>query len=405
MKLLYDLYCLYSGSSPVHGGGVYGVSFFNQAMPRLRAMLGDKLEAAACVPRRLRLDPRIEATMASCRITPLPLDSEGGIRELVDSDEYDLYYSAMPYTLPRIFRQGRSGHRTRISGTVHGVRDLEIRYDGFFCSYMTEPYDWIKHCAVGLIDERRKERRWKRFSTLFSLMEDRILTVSNHTKYRILSEFPRIRTADISVVYSLEEEHPVPELDAPGIATELRRLGLEPQRYFLLIGCNRPVKNAMRVIAALDHFRVEGAEAFRFACLGFTEAQQRRIRSKYPKAAKLLVFLPYVSQESLSLLYKEAFSFVYPSLSEGFGYPPLEAMRFGVPVLASGVASIPEVCGDVALYFNPYDLAEIATRLATIIAEKGLRERLSAQGPARYQAFRSLREEQLDGFIAYLING
>jgi glycosyltransferase involved in cell wall biosynthesis len=405
MKLLYDLYSLYSGSSPIHGGGIYGISFFNEAMPRLRERLGDGISLSACIPKGVETDPKIVDTMASCRIEALPVGSESEIRGLVDSDEFDVYYSALPYTLPRMFKEGRKGSRTRIAGTVHGLRDLEFQYDEYFRAYLTEPRDRLKHWAVGLIDERRKERRRRRFSSLFALLGGRILTVSNHTKYRITSEFPTIRPSDISVVYSLEEERAAPELEGKSIKEELGRLGLESRRYFLMVGCDRPVKNALRVLAALENYRVEGAGDFRFACLGFTQKQRERVLSRFPRASKLVTFLPYVSSEVLTLLYKEAFCFIYPSISEGFGYPPLEAMRFGTPVLASGLASIPEVCGDAAVYVNPYDPGEIAARVSMMIAEGGLREELSRRGPVRYRYFRDQRPAQVEGFIRYLLEG
>jgi len=403
MKLLYDLYTLYSGSSPVHGGGIYGFSYFNEAMPLLRARLGSDAILSACLSRRATPDSRLSATFASCGIEVVPVDSEAEIRALVESDVYDLFYSALPYTLPRMLSGGRKGTRTRLAGTVHGLRDLEFRYDEFYRLYITDPRARIKHWAVHLVDEARRERRRRRFSELFALLRGRALTVSQHTKYRILAEFPSIESADIAVAPSLEEERPDPGYGSGRTQEELDRLGLEPKRYFLMIGCDRPVKNALRVLAAIEKYRIEGVAGFRFACLGFTNQQQTMIRARFPKAARNSVFLPYVSPEILTLLYKEAFCFLYPSISEGFGYPPLEAMRFGTPVLASGVTSIPEVCGDAAAYLNPYDLGEIAARISAIIAEPELRDGLMTRGPARYRRFRDQRPRQIETFMRYLL--
>src|SRR5690606_29064703 len=74
------------------------------------------------------------------------------------------------------------------------------------------------------------------------------------------------------------------------------------------------------------------------------------------------VFLDYVSERELRALYQNAYLLLYPSLNEGFGYPVLEAMKYGVPVVASSFTSIPEVCGDAALYVNPLAVHEMVKR-------------------------------------------
>ena len=70
-----------------------------------------------------------------------------------------------------------------------------------------------------------------------------------------------------------------------------------------------------------------------------------------------------MEEQELDALYKNAHAFIYPTLFEGFGYPPLEAMRHGTPVLASAVTAVTEVCGQAVLYFNPYSLPEIKNRI------------------------------------------
>jgi glycosyltransferase involved in cell wall biosynthesis len=95
-----------------------------------------------------------------------------------------------------------------------------------------------------------------------------------------------------------------------------------------------------------------------------------------------------VHEDELPGLYRAAEAFVYVSLYEGFGLPPLEAMACGTPVLASRVASIPEVCGDAAAYVDPLDPSDIAAGLEAVLTDAGLRSRLRAAGMARAAAFR-----------------
>ncbi|UKI56598.1 MAG: glycosyltransferase [Treponema succinifaciens] len=78
---------------------------------------------------------------------------------------------------------------------------------------------------------------------------------------------------------------------------------------------------------------------------------------------KNFVLLDYIERDELECLFENSYAFIYPSLNEGFGYPPLSAMKYGVPVITSGSSSIPEVCGNAAIYFDPYSIYEIKNRI------------------------------------------
>ena len=82
-------------------------------------------------------------------------------------------------------------------------------------------------------------------------------------------------------------------------------------------------------------------------------------------------------------MYERAFCFVYPSLNEGFGYPPLKAMGYGTPVAASSATSIPEVCGDAACYFSPTNIDDMANRILRIDLNTSFREKLVERGYVR----------------------
>lgn len=97
-------------------------------------------------------------------------------------------------------------------------------------------------------------------------------------------------------------------------------------------------------------------------------------------ASSRIEWLGYVSDEELERLYRHATCFVFPSLYEGFGLPPIEAMRRGCPVVASNAASIPEVCGDAALYFDPNSVEELKLQILRVIREPGLSEDMRKRG-------------------------
>jgi alpha-1,3-rhamnosyl/mannosyltransferase len=93
--------------------------------------------------------------------------------------------------------------------------------------------------------------------------------------------------------------------------------------------------------------------------------------------------LGYLRDELLPAVYRRALALIYPSLYEGFGLPPVEAMAAGCPVLVSNVSAMPEVCGDAALYCDPLDVGSITAGMRRLAEDDALRARLAAAGPAR----------------------
>jgi glycosyltransferase involved in cell wall biosynthesis len=100
-----------------------------------------------------------------------------------------------------------------------------------------------------------------------------------------------------------------------------------------------------------------------------------------------LIFTGYVPAEDLVALFNAADLFVFPSICEGFGVPPLEAMACGTPVITSNAASLPEVVGDAAPMVDPLDVEGLASAIAMVLADADLRTRLAAQGLQRAAAF------------------
>jgi glycosyltransferase involved in cell wall biosynthesis len=105
------------------------------------------------------------------------------------------------------------------------------------------------------------------------------------------------------------------------------------------------------------------------------------------KLHKHVRFLGFLSDQTLAVLYRLAAVFVFPSLYEGFGLPPLEAMACGTPVVTSNVSSLPEVAGGAAILVDPYDPASIADGISRAVSDTTLRRELVAKGLARARDF------------------
>ena len=120
---------------------------------------------------------------------------------------------------------------------------------------------------------------------------------------------------------------------------------------------------------------------------GKLSAANRGLLDSINRERQRVVFTGYVSNACVSRLYREADAFIFPSLSEGFGLPVLEAFHYGTPLLCSNATSLPEVAGDAALYFDPHDAGAIADAIVRFYADPKLGPRLAEAGRHRLREF------------------
>lgn len=213
-----------------------------------------------------------------------------------------------------------------------------------------------------------------------------------------LSEHGR---TDLIETYGLSPEKvSVIPLAAPALfapvtdAHELQRVrqtyGIESD-YILSVGSIQPRKNLSRLIVAYSNLRQVRPEGKlpqlvvvgKFAWL--YEETLRTVREL--GLGKSIVFPGYVPETDLPALYSGALCFVYPSYFEGFGLPPLEAMKCGTPVIVGNRTSLPEVVGDAGVLVDPFDVNDIVAALAQVIGDSNFRSRLSVKGLARARLF------------------
>jgi glycosyltransferase involved in cell wall biosynthesis len=181
-----------------------------------------------------------------------------------------------------------------------------------------------------------------------------------------------------------------PGVDPPAAMAEqeLRRLlGLGPGPIVLTVSAKRKHKNLDRLIQAFAQIAdPAGAQLVLPGNPTRREQDLKRLAADLGVAERV-VFPPYVEPEVLEGLYAAADVFAFPSLSEGFGLPVLEAMRRGVPVACARASSLPEVAGDAALLFDPYDVGAIADAIAGLLRDPQARERAAAAGRERARSF------------------
>jgi glycosyltransferase involved in cell wall biosynthesis len=200
---------------------------------------------------------------------------------------------------------------------------------------------------------------------------DKVICVSHFTA----GELVRLTGIDerrIEVIHSAVDDswHVLPDGPRPVAAP-----------YVLYVGNVKPHKNLPRLLQAMQ--RLGGKVPHSIVIVGRHRELRTPDRSVAAAAAPLgsrVVFTGELTHEQLRLYYRHADLLAFPSLYEGFGFPPLEAMAMGVPVAAARAASIPEVCGDAVAYFDPCSVEDMSGVIERTLSDEDLRERLRQSG-------------------------
>lgn len=225
---------------------------------------------------------------------------------------------------------------------------------------------------------------------------DRILTVSEASKRDILRFF-RVPPEKITVIYNgIDERFSIaPAEDEVHRVRERYHLRDD---FILYAGNIKPHKNLERLIEAFCQLRRDtGFDNLKLLIIGDEISKYQVLRRSVHRhnLHKHVRFVGFLPDETLAVLYRLASLFVFPSLYEGFGLPPLEAMASGTPVVTSNVSSLPEVVGDAAVLIDPYDTESIADGMRRALTDPALRADLTARGLERARAFswdRSVRQ-------------
>lgn len=215
----------------------------------------------------------------------------------------------------------------------------------------------------------------------------RILTVSQASKQDIL-RYLNVPASKIEVIYNALDERlatPPPEEDI----TRVRERFQLRAPFILYTGNIKPHKNVDRLIEAFAILRKKRSAELKLLIIGDEISKYPNLRRQIHKYQlhQHVRFLGFVPDATVRVLYRLAAAFVFPSLYEGFGLPPLEAMASGTPVITSNVSSLPEVVGDAALLIDPMDPSAIADAMQRVLDEPELRAELIRRGSERVKTF------------------
>ncbi len=361
-----------------HGGGIYGEIVFKQLLRKTKQVI-------ALYDDKKWINPEI---VEVCRDNGVTVLSNRGMtfEKLMKDYGCRLFYSPVPNCFLADFETTLCS----IIMTIHGLRDFELPLDWYELLYKKSLRQMAKFWKKVLIDRWNMHSAKLQQAQMLTRDNLKFVTISNHSKYSFGAVFPMIDYEKIQVFAS------------PSTVTWTmcdRELDAEKEPFFLLVSGNRWEKNNLRAIMALDELMSEGKlNGYRVVVTGVQEnGYYYRIKNK-----ELFEFHGYVDDQELNELYKRAYCFVYPTLNEGFGYPPLEAMHAGTPVLASAFSSVSEVCADAVIYFNPFSILEIQNRLLMILNEKVYHE-YQHRGYRQFDVIKRKQDEDLDLLIEYII--
>lgn len=249
------------------------------------------------------------------------------------------------------------------------------------------------------------KRLYAKFFYAVSVKKDILFTISDFSRSEI-SRFTKIDLASLKVAKCAIDKDYFNniqfQMEAGNFPPQIEQI--KNLDYILFTGNVKPHKNLKRCLLAFEKIS-DAYPNLKFLIVGkkdnFISGDKAvfELVENSPILKEGVVFTGHLSDMELAYLYKNAKLFLFPSLYEGFGIPPLEAMFFGCPVIVSREGSLPEICGNAAYFCNAYDVDDIASSIIEMLSNSTLRKDLIAKG------FVKVNEYDWKYFNSTIING
>lgn len=274
------------------------------------------------------------------------------------------------FTLPRLARQ----HQVDILHSPANMAPLfyngrSIVHIHDLC-FVVNPqwYSYLFHTAYNIAIPRLAQKA------------SRVITNSNNSRNDLL-QFYNVDAEKVRLIYWAVDQTFGDKVD------KIEREE-EEQDYILYVGSLEPRKNIASLIEAYESLRSDNPDLeTKLVLIGGESPLFAAVRLQIKKYHTDVIFKGFVSDAELKNYYRQAKVVAYPSLYEGFGLPPLEAMASGAPVVTSNTSSLPEVVGEAALMVSPYDCAQLAETLARVLRSRELRDEMRRRGYEQIRKF------------------
>ena len=262
----------------------------------------------------------------------------------------------------------------------------------------------LARCSMGILTGLREQNAKKIVE-----FSKKILTVSNFSKKRIMEAY-RVDNSFVKTIHIRLANRIAKEESKQFEQQTLDKFLLKTKKYLIYPSVVRPNKNHAGLLRAFikyeENYPSSDLKLIIVRMIDRTDAETLKQiieescknDNQYRRVKEKIIFTGYVSNKELGVLLSDALAMIFPSLYEGFGMPIIEAMSIGIPIICSNRASLPEVAGNAALLFDPYNIDEMASAINTISTDAKLREILIRRGQERLKYF-SDRDSMIDEYI------
>jgi len=205
----------------------------------------------------------------------------------------------------------------------------------------------------------------------------RIIAISENTKKDIL-EFTNVDESKIDIVY---HGKPFESLE------KTENVGYLPEKYILFVGQRSKYKNFVSFLIAISEILLKDENLYLICAGGFNFSRTEKEIINSLNLIKKVIYTGIENENKLIALYKNAVCFIFPSLYEGFGFPILESFQCGCPLICSNTSSFPEIAGDAAYYFDPYDSESIKNAVNKVLQDDNLKQEMRQKGHKQVEKF------------------
>jgi alpha-1,3-rhamnosyl/mannosyltransferase len=289
------------------------------------------------------------------------------------------------YQLRRLAQNISFGQQARRShfDVYHDPNIIPLRFSGRTVVTVHD-LSWIRHPETHPVERVRAMNRY--FSAGLA-QADRVITDSVFVKQELV-DVMGVAAERISAI-PLGVEALFNPMQAADTYPLLERHGLKHGRYFLAVGTLEPRKNLMVALRAYQKLPAATRQHFPMVLIGMNGWHMSALQKQMQQleSAGQLRQLGYLSRPDLATVMAGATALIYPSIYEGFGLPPLEAMACGVPVICANNSSLPEVVGDAGLLVDPHDESSLAQMMLQLADDDSLRSSLAERARERATQF------------------
>lgn len=302
------------------------------------------------------------------------------ISSIIEQEQINTFFIGIAQ---RYFAYNLENISCRTIIVIHDIGDIETYDNKISVLWKKE-----KRFQLKLFPKKEKKTPFGNYKNLIRFCEQpnvNIVTVSDYSRSSILYYFPELSSKEIDILYPPMRKIIMKE---PIENESLREFLLTEQSYFLLLNIHRKDKNAEMVLEVFKRFITEH-DSYLITTGGGDKMFPQHIN------------LPLLSPSDLGHAYKNAYALIFPSLQEGFGYPPLEAMSYGIPVISSNVCSMPIILSQSALMFSPFYKNDLFMKLKVLGENYNY---YKEQAKSRYEAVTQKQQRDFNTLIKKITN-